>query len=79
MTPNAKEMHAAKCKKVMIHHLTELGYPNMTNTEIANEFKDMWRKLEEAGLIADGMNYQEYMEHANFAFLKAEMDDIAGI
>lgn len=79
MTDNAIEMHKEKCKKVMIHHLTELGYPNLSNQEIANEFKDMWRKLEEAGLILPGMSYEQYLDHANYEFVKAEFTDITDI
>lgn len=79
MTHNEKKEHQQKCRKVMIHHLAELGYPNLSNQEIANEFRDMWRKLEEAGLVVEGMSFEQYMEFANFAYLKAEMDDIAGI
>ena len=71
--------HKEKCRKVMIHHLTELGYPNMTREEIVNELKDMWRKLEEAGLVVDGMNYQDYLANADYALAKAEFDDIVGI
>lgn len=78
MKPNM-EMHKEKCRKVMIHHLTELGYPNMTRQEIMNELKDMWRKLEEAGLIVEGMTYAEYVAEADYAFTKAEFEDITGI
>jgi hypothetical protein len=78
MKPNM-EMHKEKCQKVMMYHLAELGYPNMTRQQIVNELKDMWRKLEEAGLIVDGMNYQEYLQQADYALTKAEFDDITGI
>ena len=78
MKPNM-EMHKEKCQKVMKHHLAELGYPNMTRQEIVNELPEMWRKLEEAGLIIKGMNYQEYLQQADYALTKAEFDDITGI
>ena len=79
MTDAEKQEHAEKCKKVMVEHLTELGYPNLSNQEIANEFEEMWRKLEAAGLIVQGMSYERYLEHANYEFVKAEFSDITGI
>jgi len=61
-----------KIKEVMIKHLTEKGYPNITNQRIMQELKPMWIKLEEAGLIQPGMNYSEYHHQAVFQYILSE-------
>jgi len=38
----------------MLDYLTPLGYPdNFTNEQVMGELKNMWVKIEEAGLISD--------------------------
>lgn len=76
MTNGEIENHKEKCKKVMLAHLTDLGYPNMECDDIMKELKDMWVKLEEAGLILEGMKFEAFAEHANHARTFSMMRDM---
>lgn len=79
MTEGEKEIHKEKVKKVMLDHLTTLGYPDIADEQIMAELKNMWTKLEEAGLIIEGMSYHAYVNLANHCFLMAQVHDIMGI
>lgn len=79
MTPDEIEAHKEKIKKVMLDHLTTLGYPDMHNEAIMAELKPMWVKLEEAGLILPEMTFLHFVDHANTQFLFAEMKGVMGI
>lgn len=68
-----------KIKKVMVDHLTTIGYPNIPNEQIMGELKAMWIKIEEAGLVTDGMNFQAFAEHAESQFMIAQVKDLLGI
>lgn len=68
-----------KIKKVMLDHLTGLGYPDIPNERIMTELKAMWIKIEEAGLIKEDMNYMAFVQHAQDQFLIAEVKETMGI
>jgi hypothetical protein len=79
MTAGEKETHKEKVKKVMIDYLTTLGYPNLSNEQIMSQLKNMWLKIEEAGLVVEDMNFQAFCAYANNAFMIAEVQGIMGI
>ena len=79
MTETEKTWHAAKVKKVMIDHLTALGWPKLTDEQIMTQLKPMWVKLEEAGLIVEGMDFNAYQAIANNAYMMKQVQDIMGI
>ncbi len=57
-------------KKVMIDHLKEtIHYPKCNDEQILQELKPMWVKLEEAGLIQPGMNFNEFQHQAMFQLM----------
>jgi hypothetical protein len=73
------EEHKSKIKKVMIDHLTSLGYPDMTTQEIMAQLKPMWIKLEEANLVIPGMTLQGFAEHATNEAMKADLMNLFGV
>lgn len=79
MTDAEKADHSEKVKKVMVDHLTPLGYPEMPREQIMSELKNMWIKIEEAGLVVEDMNFNAFCAHANNQFMMAEVQDIIGI
>lgn len=79
MTPGEIEIHKEKIKKVMVDHLTTLGWPDIPNETVMDELKNMWVKIEEAGLKLPDMSFQMFVEHANHQFLVAEVNEIMGI
>lgn len=79
MTAGELADHKEKIRKVMVDHLTTLGYPDIEPQKIADELKSMWIKLEEAGLILQGMSFQAFCEHANQAYTFWQMRDMLGI
>lgn len=79
MTPGEIADHKEKIKKVMLDHLTPLGWPQAPNELVMHELKAMWLKIEEAGLILPGMTFEYFCAHANNQFLMAEVDEIMGI
>lgn len=66
-------------RKVMVDHLTTVGYPQITPDQIMRELKPMWLKIEEAGLVVQGMNFQGFCEVANHHFMVAHINEIMGI
>ena len=79
MTAGEKVAHGEKVKKVMIDYLTTLGYPNIPDEQIMSELKNMWLKIEEAGLVIEDMNFQAFCAFANNAFMMAQVNEIMGI
>ena len=79
MTVSEMADHKVKIEKVMINHLTALGYPDISDQQIINEVKNMWIKLEEANLVVEGMNFQSFSAHAQQAFMLNQMMGIFGI
>ncbi len=79
MTAGEIETLKNNIRKVMITHLTSIGYPNITNERVMKELKPMWLKIEEAGLVVKGMNFQNFVEVANHHFLISEVNDIMGV
>jgi hypothetical protein len=80
MTADEIQAHKEKVKKVMVDHLTELGYPDkMTNEQIMGELKPMWIKLEEAGLVIGDMNFQAYCHIANGQYTFQQIKEVMGI
>lgn len=79
MTEGEKTEHKEKVKKVMVDHLTTLGYPNISGDQIMTQLKAMWIKIEEAGLILPGMNFQAFQAFANQAFMMEQVRDVMGI
>lgn len=46
----------------MVEHLREaIGYPDCDGSLIMRELKPMWVKLEESGLLLDGMNFRVFL------------------
>ena len=64
-----------KIKTVLVDYLTTLGYPDMTVSQIMSHLKPMWIKLEEAGLIVQGMNFPEFAMHAQQKAIEAQLRD----
>lgn len=79
MTVDEIETLKQNIKKVMVDHLTSIGYPTISNEQIMRELKPMWIKIEEAGLIVPGMNFQGFAEIANHHFLIAEINETMDI
>jgi len=79
MTDAEKQEHKEKVKKVMVDHLTALGYPDIPRQQILAELKNMWVKIEEAGLVVEDMNFQAFHAHAQNAFMLAEVQDLMGL
>ena len=79
MTAGEKENHKEAVKKVMVDHLTTLGYPQIGNEQVMSELKNMWVKIEEAGLVTNGMTFAAFQAYANDAFLKAHIEEMFGI
>jgi len=79
MTPIEKEELTAKIKKVMVDHLTTVGYPDITNEQIISQLKPMWIKLEESGLPLTGMNFNGFVNIAQAMFMIAEINEQMGI
>jgi hypothetical protein len=79
MTAAEIETLKQNIKKVMVDHLITIGYPKITNEQILRELKPMWIKIEEAGLVVPGMNFQNFAAIANHHFMIAEINDIMGI
>lgn len=65
-----------KVKKVMVDHLTALGYPEMSPEQIMGQLKAMWIKIEEAGLIQSGMSYQAFLAHANDQYMISQINSM---
>ena len=76
MTPEEKSALKGKIQKVMVDHLTTLGYPDITREQILAELKPMWIKLEEAGLIQPGMSFVAYADAAQVHCMMADMSDV---
>jgi hypothetical protein len=79
MTEGEKESHKEKIKKVMLEHLTAVGYPNITDDQVMAELKNMWVKMEEAGLILSGMSYMGFQQMANNAYLMNQVKNMMGL
>lgn len=58
----------SRCKEIVVAHLTELGYPDLSRKEVIAELKPMWIKFEEASLMEDlkkiGWTYEAYYNSA---------------
>jgi hypothetical protein len=65
----------AKIRKIMIDHMTGLGWPKTSRQLVVHELKAMWAKLEDAGLIESGWTFKGFQEVANQAFCEAELID----
>lgn len=79
MTDQEKLELKEKLKKVMVDHLTSVGYPDITDDQIMRELKPMWIKLEESGILADGMTFAGFQSYANEEFMKSQFRGILGI
>lgn len=79
MTEGEKADHKEKIKKVMFDHLTMLGYPNLTDDQIMSELKNMYVKIEEAGLVLSGMNFTTFQQIANNMYLVNQVKNMMGI
>jgi hypothetical protein len=64
---------------VLKAYLTEkLAYPDCSNDEIMAELPNMWRLLDEKGLVKTGMNYAWFHSEAQAMYMKAEINRITG-
>ena len=59
-----KKVLKAKVKTVLLKHLKEKGYPNLSGKQILEELPEMWMKLDKAGLIVAGMSFKAFVTHA---------------
>lgn len=65
--------------RVIVEHLTPLGYPDeISREEILAELPALWKKCEGAGIIREGMTYEEFVLHAKAEALAAELEEIMG-
>ncbi len=68
-----------KIRQMMMTHLREKGYPNLTSKQILAELKPMWVKLGEAGLLQKSWKYTDFVGEAEAAEhlinLKAAMQE----
>ena len=79
---NATELaaHKEKIKQVMIDHLkATVGYPKCSPDQIMSQLKQMWVKLEEQGLVVEGMKFANFAEHAQQQYFMATIHNIMGI
>lgn len=79
MTSSEKEEHKEKIKKILVDHLTTLGYPDLDREQIIAELKPMWLKLEEAGLVVGDMTFTAFKEQATNAAIMDHMREVIGI
>ncbi len=79
MTSAEIEVHKEKVKQVMVAHLTIIGFPKITNEQIMSELKNMWVKIEEAGLIVPGMSFAAFNQIANDQYMIAQINEMMGL
>lgn len=79
MTDSEKAEHKEKVRKVMMDHLTTLGWPKLTDEQVMSQLKPMWLKIEEANLVTGDMNWMAFQAIANNAYMLAQVQDIMGI
>lgn len=79
MTAGELAEHKDKVKKVMVDHLTTLGWPKLSDEQVMSQLKPMWLKIEEAGLVVGDMNFMAFQAIANQAYMIAQVNDIMGI
>ena len=72
MTTNEIAILKEQIKKVMLGHLSSLGYPKMDKNRIIAELPQMWVKIEEAGLNKEGLSYKGLVHHAYSQFALAD-------
>ena len=78
MTAGEKENHKEKLRKVMVDHLTIIGYPNISGEQIIAELKNMWIKIEEAGLVVEDMKFVAFQAIANNELLMSQVRNMMG-
>ena len=80
MTQDELQAHKEKIKKVMTDHLTQTcGWPECSPEQVMAELKPMWVKIEEAGLVLPGMNFQHFFLHADHHFMLAKIHELTDI
>lgn len=79
MTDTELLQHKEKVKKLMVDHLTSVGWIAGKNDLVMRELKNMWIKIEDAGLILPGMNFQGFATKAQEQFMLSEVNRILGI
>lgn len=65
MTPEEKLELKTNIKKLFLEHLTDLGYPNITNQDIMNELPALWQKMCDSGFYREGMSFQAFVDIAH--------------
>ncbi len=73
MTPNETIILKEQIKKIIVDHLTPLGYPNMNKQQILDQLPKMWIKIEEAKLNKEGLKYVAFVQHAHSQALMSEI------
>ena len=71
MTPLEKEEYLKKANKVLFEYVNSIGYPNILNDIIMQQIPNMWRALEENGLMRSGFTYQMFQNIVNEQFFMA--------
>lgn len=56
-------------------HLKTKGYPNMQPQQILNELPNLWRVMDEKGLIRYGLTYQAFSTIAHQRFVQFQMEE----
>lgn len=59
--------------KALKEHLTTKEWPNMHPQLVLNELVNMWRVLDEKGLIQHGMTYQRFSQIAHSEFVNFQL------
>jgi hypothetical protein len=63
-------------EKVMLDHLKAMGYPkSLLNEQIMEELPQLWNKLQESGLLKEGMTYEGFYEEAHTAYQMSQFQN----
>ena len=73
MTNEEKQKLKEELKKVVMDHLTPIGYPNLTIEQVMTELPNVWKKICDAGLYKEGMSYQAFVDQAFQQAMLAQM------
>lgn len=68
-----KQQYKKEVKQALENYLAQFGYPNMQKEEIMSHLPDMYRTLEEKGLVKYGLNFQIFKAIAETKFIEALM------
>lgn len=65
--------------KALKEYLTTKGWPNLHPQLMLNELPQMWRVMDEKGLIQYGMTYQRFSQIAHEQFINFQLRQHFGV